>query len=1040
MECNKEEAVRAMEIAEKKMASRDFVSARKTAVRAQQLYPDLINISQMILVCDVHCAAQNKVYGGESDWYAILQIEPTSDEAAIKKQFRKLALSLHPDKNKFTGASDAFKMIGEAQKMLLDPQKRMLYDSKCKAAGRYQASNRATHQGSSQTNVRGHPWFQNKFTSNTTSLFVNQQQQQRQQQAQPEVVNNRPTFWTICPFCSVKYQYYRDVLNKTLHCQSCEKSFTGYEMNPPGGVPGSNSSHPGFPQQTGAMRKDNSTTAPQSTSKNSSPNKGQQGSVKIKNLNRDSFPEKRFNPAAVEQSMQNETHLQNDRLNKSRDSRGNSKKGNMSAESSESFDTESSTDSGEDGNIKEDGDSLLGENFRYHSDSLRRSTRGKQRVSYDENLSGDDEVNPSKRAKGNGSFHDGLEEVEGNSVKKEAGFAFDTVENEKEVKHEKISSSEEILQTGEEKETEQSSEPQVYEYPDPDFNDFDEYRKEECFASEQLWAVYDTLDAMPRFYALIRKVLSPGFRLKITWLEPDPDDEDKVKWVNEGLPASCGKFRFGHTEISEERPMFSHIHIVDLKKGRRRCTFEIYPQKGETWALFKGWDINWHSDPQRKKEYDYEFVEVLSEYDNSGVRVAYLGKVKGFACLFYRTVKDGIDSFLIPPKHIFRFSHKVPSFHMSGEEGKNVPQGSFELDPASLPANHDRLDVCQNLNVDAGLMHPNGSCSGSRNDIMEPKDNLKENVSPTQFTELKVESNENASKADLVDLKSDSDENEASVDKVELKMGLDGNSFLGQVNIMDSQNYNCNGSESFAKEIEDSSTPASEAYEIPEPEFYNFDADKSMEKFQVGQIWAVYGDEDALPKYYGMIKKIDSPPRSALHLTWLLACPPSRNVMCWTDKKMPICCGNFKLGKGKPQMFTSTGPFSHKLRVPSPNEKNVYAIFPEKGDIWALYKNWSSEMTCSDLENCEYDLVEILGKNEKGVTVLFLELVTGHKSVFKPQNGGQSTVTRQILWNEVLRFSHQIPACRLTEEKDGSLRSFWELDPAALPIYFFCSS
>lgn len=34
--------------------------------------------------------------------------------------------------------------------------------------------------------------------------------------------------------------------------------------------------------------------------------------------------------------------------------------------------------------------------------------------------------------------------------------------------------------------------------------------------------------------------------------------------------------------------------------------------------------------------------------------------------------------------------------------------------------------------------------------------------------------------------------------------------------------------------------------EIPEPEFYDFDADKSKEKFQVGQIWAVYSDEDML--------------------------------------------------------------------------------------------------------------------------------------------------------------------------------------------------
>lgn len=1043
MECNKEEAVRAMEVAEKKMQSKDFVSARKTAGRAQQLYPDLTNISQMILVCDVHCAAQNKVYGGESDWYGILQIEPTADEAAIKKQFRKLALSLHPDKNKFAGASDAFKMIGEAQKVLLDREKRIIYDSKCKAVGKYQASKWATHQGSRQTNVRGHPWFQSKFMSSSTSQFGNQQhQRQQQQQNQSELVNNRPTFWTICPFCSVKYQFYKDVVNKTLHCQNCKKSFTGYEMNPPGGIPGTNSSQPTFPQQTSGVCKGNSATAPQSIPKNSSSKKAPQESVNIKNINRESFPEKRFTPTVGEESTRNENYqrknMKNNRLKKSRDSKLNSKKGNMSSESSENCSSESSTDSGEDVNINEDGDGMLGQNSGYHGDhTLRRSSRSKQRVSYDENLSGDDEANPSKRTKYSGSFPTGCEDVKV-SVQKEAGLAADMVENEKEVKHKDFSSPDEVLQDGE-KDTEKSSVPQFYEYPDPDFNDFDKDRKKECFAVGQIWSVYDTLDAMPRFYALIRKVHPNGFKLRITWLEPNPDDEDKVKWVKEGLPASCGKFICGHSETCEEHPMFSHL--VDWKKGRKRDTVEIYPRKGETWALFKNWDINWHSDPQRKKGYDYEFVEVLSEYaDNSGVHVAYLGKLKGFACLFGRMLKDGIESFLIPPKHIFRFSHKVPSFRMSGEEGKDIPRGSFELDPASLPASLVGIGVSQNLDMDARRMHRNSSCSGSHEDILEPKENSKEHVSSTEFVELKVRSKEKAAEADFIDVVEESEKNEALEDKVELKAKSEGYSFLGHAERMNFQNYNSNGSGSSANKIEDSSTPASESYEIPEPEFYNFDGEKDMDKFQVGQIWALYGDEDALPKYYGRIKKIDSPPRFALHLTWLAPCSLTKDVIQWTNKEMPICCGNFKLGKGKPQMFTSTGPFSHQLRVKSKDEKNIYSVFPEKGDVWALYKNWSSAMTCSDLDNCEYDLVEILDKNEVGITVLFLELVTGFKSVFKPQTVRQSTVGGQIPWAELLRFSHQIPSFRLTEEKDGSLRGFWELDPAALPIYLFCSS
>ncbi|VVB17487.1 unnamed protein product [Arabis nemorensis] len=50
----------------------------------------------------------------------ILQVEPDADESTIKKQYKKLALHLHPDKNKFPGDESAFKLIGEAKRVLLD--------------------------------------------------------------------------------------------------------------------------------------------------------------------------------------------------------------------------------------------------------------------------------------------------------------------------------------------------------------------------------------------------------------------------------------------------------------------------------------------------------------------------------------------------------------------------------------------------------------------------------------------------------------------------------------------------------------------------------------------------------------------------------------------------------------------------------------------------------------------------------------------------------------------------------------------------------
>ncbi|CAN7046397.1 unnamed protein product, partial [Brassica rapa subsp. trilocularis] len=49
--------------------------------------------------------------GGESDWYGILNVDPLADYVTVKKQYKKLALLLHPDNNKFNGAKEAFNLV-----------------------------------------------------------------------------------------------------------------------------------------------------------------------------------------------------------------------------------------------------------------------------------------------------------------------------------------------------------------------------------------------------------------------------------------------------------------------------------------------------------------------------------------------------------------------------------------------------------------------------------------------------------------------------------------------------------------------------------------------------------------------------------------------------------------------------------------------------------------------------------------------------------------------------------------------------------------
>ena len=63
------------------------------------------------------------------DYYEILGVARTVDEAGLKSAFRKLAMEHHPDRNGgCENAAGRFKEINEAYSVLSDPQKRAAYD------------------------------------------------------------------------------------------------------------------------------------------------------------------------------------------------------------------------------------------------------------------------------------------------------------------------------------------------------------------------------------------------------------------------------------------------------------------------------------------------------------------------------------------------------------------------------------------------------------------------------------------------------------------------------------------------------------------------------------------------------------------------------------------------------------------------------------------------------------------------------------------------------------------------------------------------
>lgn len=62
------------------------------------------------------------------DYYELLEIPKSSKEDDVKKAYKKLALKLHPDKNRAPGAEEAFKKLSKVVQCLTDEEKRHIYD------------------------------------------------------------------------------------------------------------------------------------------------------------------------------------------------------------------------------------------------------------------------------------------------------------------------------------------------------------------------------------------------------------------------------------------------------------------------------------------------------------------------------------------------------------------------------------------------------------------------------------------------------------------------------------------------------------------------------------------------------------------------------------------------------------------------------------------------------------------------------------------------------------------------------------------------
>ncbi|KAF7140985.1 hypothetical protein RHSIM_Rhsim06G0072000 [Rhododendron simsii] len=209
---NVAEAERLLRISEKLLQGRDCNGSRDFAILAQEADPFLDGTDQILAVADVMIASEKRI-NNHRDWYAVLQLDRCSDDIdLIKKQYRRLALLLHPDKNKFPFADAAFRLVADSWAVLSDPRRKSLYDNELSMLGKVDLVGSRSDGGFQQQKLPVRRGGGNGGGGGDDDDVE-------------EVTSS--SFWTVCPYCYNLYEYARVYEDCCLRCQNCQRAFHG---------------------------------------------------------------------------------------------------------------------------------------------------------------------------------------------------------------------------------------------------------------------------------------------------------------------------------------------------------------------------------------------------------------------------------------------------------------------------------------------------------------------------------------------------------------------------------------------------------------------------------------------------------------------------------------------------------------------------------------------------------------------------------------------------------------------------------------------
>ncbi|KAK7350738.1 hypothetical protein VNO77_09649 [Canavalia gladiata] len=102
----------------------------------------------------------------------------------------------------------------------------------------------------------------------------------------------------------------------------------------------------------------------------------------------------------------------------------------------------------------------------------------------------------------------------------------------------------------------------------------------------------------------------------------------------------------------------------------------------------------------------------------------------------------------------------------------------------------------------------------------------------------------------------------------------------------------------------------------------------STDDFAAGQVWAIYCGKDIMPRQYAVVNNL-----------------------------------------------VSNRQFSHLVKYVQGATRPRYIIYPQKGEIWAMYKNWNRKWERTDYETCQFWMVEVISdfSENNGIEVAKIE-------------------------------------------------------------------